>query len=829
MRLLRHAARNVQRQRRRSLLSFASVALSTVLLAWLWAFMDGQNAAMIETNTGHFTGHVHINRAGYDARPSFDHAFDGAELAGLWKDDPAVQAAAPRVLGGALLASDTSARGAYVSGVDPVLERGVTALHTKMVEGRYFAPGDRGGILVGRSMADLLDLKLGSKVGVLSDGMYGQMGARSFTVQGIFDVGNQVVNQLHVFIGLEDAAELFSTGGQVLQVALRLGSPDAVGAAIGPLARAAGPRFEVLGWPELLPDVAEAVRFHEVVAATVMVVVFGIAALGIAGTLMMSVRERSPEFGVMLAMGASPWQVFRGIVYEGLVLSGAGCAVGLVLGAALVLWSRAVGFDISEHGEGVQTKEGLTSVIRPVFSLGRLALIAGVVAAMALLASLYPAARAARLPPVAAIRGLVSSPLRAASAAGRSSRHVLAALAWRNLLRAPFRSGVLAVAIVFCLVAGVVVDTFAQGFFALQKENALGLFSGDLQVMHPRFRKEERPALAFEASPAWLEQLRRSVPQLKGASPRVESPAMLTRAATSEQVKVIGIDPEAESGVTYIQQAVRAGHALRGEREAVLGGRLARKLGVRVGEKTVLTVLDASGNFASQPFVVAGIFELGGAGTHGPDDDIVFVQRARLQGMLGIGSKVTSVAFALHDRAQLAPALADVQAQLPAGDLRALAWPELLPELVVDISLTEPALRVVVLVVYLVAGLIAMNSLLLAAGERTREFGTLLALGASRGRVLRMVALEALMLGAAAVALGMAIGSVLVAVLRATGVTIETGATAIPGVTNVVHPVLGAASLTWPPALMLAIVMLASLYPAWKAARIDPVAAIRRN
>jgi putative ABC transport system permease protein len=827
--VLELAWRNVLRQRRRTLLTFCIVAVSVAALVWTWAFMDGQNTTMLNVNAGHITGHLQLSRKGFDARPSFDLAFNPIELGTRWKDDPDIVAAAPRLETGVLLASDSNARGVYLMGVEPTHEPKVTSLHEKMVEGRYFKRGDRGGMVLGRSMAELLGVKLGSKVAVLTEGMYGSTGAASYVVQGIFDTGNEVVNRLHVFVSLDDARDLLSTGDEVVKVAVRLTDAALADRQANTMASAVGERFEVLPWRTLLPELAEAVRFHEVVSLVIMAVVFAIASLGIVTTLMMSVRERVPQFGVMLALGTSRGQVFRGIVFEGLITALVGCVAGLAAGAALVLWVAHTGIDLSEHGEGIQSQEGLTNVLYPVFSVGRMLLVAGVVMVVAAAAAVYPAWAAARLVPVRALRGQVGAggAARVHSREG-AARWISLAIAARNLLRTPFRSAVLLVGIVFCLSAALFVDALADGFFARQKENALGLFSGDAQWMNPSFRKDRQASHAFALPDGWEDKVR-AMPEVKGISPRVEASAVLMRADKSEQVLVSGIDPAAEASVTFMHQTVKQGAALRVEGDVVLGGRLARRLGARLGDKLVLTVLDASGNFAARPFFVAGLIDLGGAGTHGPDDDLAYVHRAPLQAMLGLGSKVTNVALALRDRERLDDVLPRLRALPPAKGIEAMGWPQVLPGLVSDIELTKPALRMVVVVVYLIAGLIVMNAVLMSTLERTREFGTLRALGASRGTVLRLVTLEAVVLAAIATAAGLALGIALIAWAGRAGIAIDTADTALPGISNIVYPVLSAASLAWPPAVLLGIVLLAALWPAYRASAIAPARALAQH
>ena len=170
-------------------------------------------------------------------------------------------------------------------------------------------------------------------------------------------------------------------------------------------------------------------------------------------------------------------------------------------------------------------------------------------------------------------------------------------------------------------------------------------------------------------------------------------------------------------------------------------------------------------------------------------------------------------------------------AQLTAPGLQAVTWKTLLPEVVQMLELIRVNLMVILIVVFVVVALGVTNTLLMAVLERTREFGLQLALGTRPGLIVRTVLYESLVLGVLGLAAGFALGALIVGYYHTYGFDLAAYAAAsrtIPGMTSVVYPTLVLANLWLPMAALFVTSLAAALYPAWRAARLDPVQALRR-
>lgn len=833
MQLLNLAWRNLMRNPRRTALTLVAFAVGVAALVFAWSVFDGSNAQMINNMTGNYTGYVQIHGRGYTDDPSVDRAFAAQELAVLKPHAIAgVAAMSPRMESMALLSSDSNSRGLLLIGVDPERETQVTALHKKLIAGAYFTPGATGGILVGKSLAKVLAVGIGGEVAVLTQGMQGSIGAQRYHVLGIYDTQNDMVDGMQAFISLDDASTLLSSPGQITTVAIKLQDRDQTDAVVQQIAAQLGDQFEVEGWQKLLPEVAQSVDFHESVGKVITLILFSIVALGVANTVLMSVVERLREFGVMMAVGTSARQIFRIIIYEGLLLGLLGFGIGLAIGYALVSYFGVHGLSFSKQADAVQVMPGVTRILYPHLSLARMFYISTAVLLVIIASSLYPAWKIARMLPLQAMRGLFSgdhaqeAPDETAPVAPGWGRSLLPTLAVRNLSRYPMRTWLTTLAITFGLGAFVFVGGIANGFYRQIVDNATGMVTGDAQIQLKGFKDDPKPSLALPNGKQLLHDLQNTA-GISGASARVQTTAMITSPAKSLPILMIGVNPETETQVTFLDKSVKEGRYLQAgkDKEIVIGRKLAELLHVRLGERVVVMAQDVQGNLVSEAFVVAGMFY---TGSHSFDDVMGHINLHAAQKMLGMGEGITNIALRMQgaEDEQRDPVLRQVAAILPPGDVRLLTWQELVPAVAQMNVIFKRSLTILLVIVLLMVSVVITNTVLMSVIERTREFGTMLALGSRPGFIVRLVQCESGLLGLLGTLCGLAFGTLLV-LMHMNGVNMKMHGAAIPGVTNIIYPKLSLMVLAVPGVLLPILALLAAIYPALRASRLDPVRAMR--
>jgi len=835
MQIIKFAWRNLQRNRRRSLLTLLATATGVVALLAIWSIFDGNGLKMIQDQSGVFTGHLQIHRTGYDRDPSLDLTFKPEELAQLeLHSTPGVLAFAPRLAARALVSAGATSRGVMLVGIDPRQEAQVTTLHERIASGQPLAYGKKGDILIGEPLAKALKVGVDEQIAVVTQGLRGAFGSQKYRVAGIFDTQNDAADSAQIFVTLDDADELLAARGELTTVALKLADHEQSIRLAPALAARLGGGLEVLHWKQLLPSVAQFIAFHDAVMGLLMAVVVAILAMSIANAILMSIMERMREIGVMLAIGTSPWQVLRLVMYEGLLIGLLGLCIGIAVVYVPVAYFSKVGIHMGTSTQAVQAMQSqgakTTSMLYPHLAGARILLLSGIVLLVTALATAYPAWRAARMVPVHAMQGSAGRHTSRAAAARLSGwlagRFLLLTLALRNFGRQRARSALAVWSVTFGMAALVFLSSVGSGYFNQLVENVTGLIAGDAQIQHTGFRVEKDLALSLPDSTQLLHVLS-SVPEVAAASPRVEAEATISTALQAEPMTLVGVDPQLEPRVTFLSKGIKQGHYLTAgrDRDIVIGRKLADLLGVKLGEKVVVTAANRAGVLVTDAFGVVGIFD---TGSHGYDRGLAYVNLGKAQALLGMADGVTSIALRVQDREQLGPTLQKVRAAVSHGDEVVLSWQELLPDMAQSSLVFQRSLLIVLGIVIAMVAMLVMNTMLMSVMERTREFGVMLAIGSAPQTIVRLVCLEAGAIGIAGTVAGLLLGCLVVWAHMKKGVSMAMhGGTAVAGVTNVVYPKIEAAFLLQAGLTLPLLVWVAALYPAWRASRLEPVKAIR--
>ena len=840
--LVRLAWRNVRRNRRRSIITILSIALGLAALTFLWGFIDGMNGQMVENTTRYLAGDVQVHERGYHDAPGLDLAIAQAPpVVQAVARDPEIAAASVRMEGKALASNGDRSKGVLLVGISPGEETRVTAILDALTSGVPLRPADTTGVLIGEKLAQSLRLAVGDEMVLVGQAYDGSVASARVAVRGVFRTKIDEYDRLIAIMPLVAVREFLAAPGGATAIALRLRDRSQLSNVVERLGAQLGTRYEVLGWPTLLPMVATSARYHEVMGFVVLTIFFVVVAAGVANPVLMAVLERTREFGVMLAVGMSPGRLLRLVVWEALLLGVCGVVLGNAIGPGVTALFGRVGIDLSAFEAGLRTMPGLADVIRPVVHLERSVVISALVFAIACLVALYPAAKAARLDPVRAIRGitarwqLVHAPWRhSVSSAGRAGNvpagsrwPVFVLLAIRNVMRNGRRTAITAIGAAFVIVAYVFLFGYFDGFGEQAIDTSTRYLTGHLQIERAGFRTDFSPELALSRPDALLARVR-GAPHVLGAAPRIQAQAIASSATQSEGIALVGIDPVLERDVTFIQQTIISGAALaRGrDRDVTLGRKLAEQLGVRVGDKIVVMSQAAGGELGTAAYRVSGIFATESASF---DGGMAFVTLPAAQALLSLGARVSTINVRLDDRSALEHVITQLRPVVGEAGYRIAPWQELLPALDEMIKLVV-VIRTIVMSIFLaVVALAVMNTVFMSVAERTRELGVMMALGTRPAAVVRVILYETATIMVVASVVGYAAGTLLVRYFGRNGLDLSSffkDYSSIPGLTGIVYPRLVAGNVVLPGVALFALSVLIAGYPAIRAARLDPALAI---
>jgi len=413
---LRLAWRNVWRHRRRTINIVLAMSLSLGLMMWYDGLIDGFNNAIYGNAIRVLGGNIQIHAAGYrekvDSNPLLPLTNDAAVVQTALAD-PNVISATRRIQTSGLLSNREGAFGVSIIGIDPDAEaapikEGIDAgkplslIAQNIKEGAWLTADGGDVILIGRGMADVMNVKVGDRITMVGSDVHKQNRQRTMTVVGIYDIGIPSLERQTVYISLAEAQALFGLEGQSTEIQInikRLGEENKVVSALAP----ALPGYEVESWNKNYPELETAINSKGAAMTIFGIIIICIAAIGILNLLLMAVYERTREIGLLGAMGLKPREIGALFVLEGALIGMIGAAAGVVVGLIINGIFTRVGLDYGDFSSITDYMALINSRIYPSLGLKNLAWRAGTVVIISTLAAFIPAREASHREPAEAL------------------------------------------------------------------------------------------------------------------------------------------------------------------------------------------------------------------------------------------------------------------------------------------------------------------------------------------------------------------------------------------------------------------------------------------
>ena len=412
MKLGSMAWRNLWRRKRRTLITAISIGFGVMLAVTFTGSGDYWYTNMINAGATMGLGHITIEPHGYNQTPSLDkRLLNAGQIRKHVLTMRGVSNAIVRIMGQAMFASASKTIGGMFLAVDPSQESpDQNLLLRSLIQGQLFPGTDGRGIVVGSKMAKKLNLRIGKKLVYTTTDVSGEIVSEIARVTGIFKTGvGQVdgalvllpINSVRAILHYDDEdATLLAITVNDQRYAERI--RDKIAAAVG------NPLREVLTWKQTQTELAGIITMDKSGNYITQVLIGLLIAAGILNTLLMSVLERTREFGVMMAVGMSPATLFKLVLVESFWLALIGLAVGIIITAPWYAYLHYVGLDFSGAIGKDYSAGGV--LVDPIFRIrlykeSIIAILAGVFS-LTLLSGIYPAWRAGRTPPVESLKAI---------------------------------------------------------------------------------------------------------------------------------------------------------------------------------------------------------------------------------------------------------------------------------------------------------------------------------------------------------------------------------------------------------------------------------------
>ena len=400
-------------------------------------------------------------------------------------------------------------------------------------------------------------------------------------------------------------------------------------------------------------------------------------------------------------------------------------------------------------------------------------------------------------------------------------------MAWRNMWRNWRRTAIALTAIVLGLVLLLLLNGVIQGSDQGIYGNAVRLYGGNVQVHAPGYRlKASRMPLLPLADAGAVVAAATAQPQVVAAAQRINTGGLVATREGSFPVKITAIQPSVEEPHSLQAENIAAGRfLLDADTDAVLIGQgLATELGVTAGDRVTLVGRSKQETMRQRTMTVVGVYDLGMAEA---EKGMVYITVPEAQSLYNLRDQVTEVSILLQEVGQEDTVMPALTASLPTDEVD--SWTTLNPDIAETIATKGVYTTIIGFVVLGIASIGILNLMLMAVFERTREMGVLAALGMKGRQIMWLFLIEGAMIGVVGAVIGCAAGYGVVALLGQVGIDFGFASdmgevTALMGTR--LYPVVSPVNVVFSGLAVVVIAALASLYPAWQAARKEPAAAL---
>ncbi len=332
------AWRNLWRNRRRTLIAISSIIFSVLLASWMRSMQEGSYDSMIENVVKFYSGYLQVQDTAYWEERTLENSMEvSPELIQQIEHIKDVTLVSNRLESFALAANHQHSKPGMVLGIEPEAENRITAISKKIKSGEFLQPGDKS-VVLGRGLADFLNLSVGDTLVMIGQGYHGISANGLFPVKGIMEHPNQEFDKRLVLLDIETAREFYSAYGLSTSLVIMTGDHYQVNELKNAIGNLLSPEKTVLTWVEMQPEIEQLIQSDRASGIIMLGILYLVIAFGMFSVIMMMVKERRREFGVIHAVGMKKRKMAIVVLFETLFIGIIGCTIGLVVSYLFCLW-----------------------------------------------------------------------------------------------------------------------------------------------------------------------------------------------------------------------------------------------------------------------------------------------------------------------------------------------------------------------------------------------------------------------------------------------------------------------------------------------------------
>ncbi len=396
------AWRNLWRNKRRTMVTIAAMTLALCFELLYAGMLPGYLRSMEEDVVEMEVGDIQIHALGYIDNPTIYTQITDVEGV-LRRLEEAGYPASPRVLAGGLAAAGKYASGVVFRGIDVPRDAEVSRVHERLASGNWLDPADAHGVVVGRTLAETLDVGSGSEIVVLSQAADGSMANDLYIVRGVLASVEENTDRAAVFMNLNALRELLVIPDGVHQVVVRRPADvdlDTAAAIVAALA----PGLDTRDWRQIMPVIASMLESTQGAIYIIFFVIYIAVAILILNAMLMAVFERIREFGVLKALGVGPRLLMSLLLAESGIQTGLAVLLGVAFALPGMWYLSEVGINVGALGGTAAMGVVMRQVWYGIYDVGTVQGPVIMLVVIVFLATLYPAFKAAYMSPAEAMR-----------------------------------------------------------------------------------------------------------------------------------------------------------------------------------------------------------------------------------------------------------------------------------------------------------------------------------------------------------------------------------------------------------------------------------------
>jgi len=331
------AWRNLWRNKRRTLIAISSIVFSVLLASWMRSMQEGSYDSMIDNVVKFYSGYLQVQDTAFWEERTIDNGFAANQiLKSKISDINDVTLVSERLESFALAANRLHSKPAMVLGIEPEAEDQITKISQKITNGRFLQSDDKGAIIA-EGLAKYLNLSVGDTLVMISQGYHGISASGLFEIVGIIEHPNPDFNKRLVYLDINEAREFYSAPGISTSLVVMTNDHYKVDHLKKEIRKLLPVQNTVMTWAEMQPELVQLIQSDRGGGIIMLGILYVVITFGMFSVVMMMVKERKREFGVIHAVGMRKGKLSVIVVIETIMIGLIGCSAGLVI-SILFCW-----------------------------------------------------------------------------------------------------------------------------------------------------------------------------------------------------------------------------------------------------------------------------------------------------------------------------------------------------------------------------------------------------------------------------------------------------------------------------------------------------------